>query len=123
MEERKLSAEEQREQEAVVEEFLEFTRREGGEVTRDIESIGFKGEKWFVGLTDDVVGALEWHRLKTIEPNKDPHYSKRTSSPEVARAVQEFFVMDLGTHGGASGSKSPQWVYAYKIAPHTRQEE
>lgn len=132
MEERKLSGEEQREYEAIVDEFIKYlsehTKGLPANLPGRLPGTGILEElkNWYVGITKDLDERLTWHRVRRTsvgEGPKDLHHFRQASSSDVAREVEAFFVEQLGAEGGLGGGENPDWVYAYKIAPHTSQEE
>ncbi len=91
----------------ILDDFQEFIRKYGG-----------KYKEWCVGTAPDAKTALfNTHKFKN---GVDKGLYREAESEIQAAGVAEFFV-DLGAKGDDSLKRDADQVYAYKIAPHTKQ--
>jgi hypothetical protein len=71
---------------------------------------------WYVGIAENINNRLGDHRV-----TGEPHISKVANSPEIARAIEDYFIHKLKTDGSHGGNKQADKVYAYKKSRNTRQ--
>lgn len=70
---------------------------------------------WYVGIAENINNRLRDHHV-----TREPHISKGANSPEIARAIEDYFIHKLGTDGSHGGNKRANKVYSYKKSHNTR---
>jgi len=82
-----------------------------------IKKIGGSYSDWYVGITGDRDQRL------FVEHNVDKNgcwISCKTSSSDLSRAVEKYFINKQGTQGGTGGGDDDSvYVYAYKVTDST----
>ena len=91
----------------ILNDFQEFMGKHGG-----------KYKEWYVGTAEDAKTQLfSVHEFKN---GADKGLFRAADSEIQAAVVAEFFT-NLGARGDDSVKRNADQVYAYKIAPHTKQ--
>ena len=85
-----------------------------------IEKRGGRLDQWYVGIAADAEDRLfSDHRVRKI---RDAWIHHPTATNQEARQIEDYFVNTLGAQGGTGGGDAATCsVYAYKIAPHTKE--
>jgi hypothetical protein len=90
------------------------------QISAHITSRGGGYSGWYVGIA-----AAPKERMFTehnVSENRDKWIYVNAGNEEHARDIENFFIKEIGTKGGAGGGDhNSKFVYAYKIAPHTDQ--
>jgi hypothetical protein len=86
------------------------------EVMRLIRASGDNPKNVYVGITDDLGRRLSEHKLR----GTDEVATLDAGSLEAAKAVEDYFVNQVGTSGGSGGeNENTRFVYAYIRQLHT----
>ncbi len=75
-------------------------------------------EEWYIGITDNPDRRLfDEHKVDKKCKN---HFYRETSSNDIARYIEQYFLA-LGCNGGAGGGeKDSVWVYGYIMTSRTK---
>ena len=87
-------------------------------INMHIKRCGGNYGNWYVGISKDARERLLIGH--NVSEKKDSWIYRKTSSSEIAREIEDYFVKMLGTDGGTGGGDdTTDMVYAYKKGTHT----
>ena len=88
------------------------------EIKNHIDKNGGPYSSQYVGISENPENRL--FTVHNVDRNYDIWIYRETSSSNVARRIEDYFINVIGTDGGpGGGDEDAKYVYAYKKNSHT----